>query len=507
MKKTTVLCVLDGLGLNPNKEANAVALANKPNLDRLLASSPNTTLITHGERVGLPEGQMGNSEVGHLNIGAGRVVEQWLYRISKELKLGSIEQTESYIKFGQSLKNAPALHVFGLFSDGGVHSQVDHLYLLCETMRKSYTGKIYLHLITDGRDTAPTAGAEYAATLNTWLKTQTNIEIASVAGRFFAMDRDNRWERVEKAVTVFSGQGLKSSDNLVNYLQKSYAQNITDEFIEPARLSDFSVSPNDAAIFWNFRADRMRELIAALVLEDFNGFTRPDSKPIFARERILQFTDYNPAFKLPYLFENIEIKNFLGEAISAAGLTQLRAAETEKYPHVTYFLNGGTETTCPGEDREMVPSPRDVKTYDLKPEMSALGVRDIVLSGIRSGKYDLIVVNFANCDMVGHTGVIEAAIKAVETVDSCLGEILLALDQHSGQALIIADHGNAEQMLNYETRQPHTAHTLHPVPCIAYGNANIKALRNGGALCDVAPTILKMMGVTQPVEMTGSSLF
>ena len=504
MKSPTVLCILDGLGLNPNNESNAVALANTPCLDDLLKNYPNTTLSTHGERVGLPEGQMGNSEVGHLNIGAGRVVEQWLYRISKELKLGTINQYASYKKFSEKLNSSEALHLFGLFSDGGVHSHIEHLFLLCDTVRKTYSGKILLHLITDGRDTSPTGAVEYNELLQSWLTKQSNIEVATVAGRFFAMDRDNRWERVEKAYKVFTGQHQAEQLGLKAYLKNAYNLGQTDEFIEPAAFIDFKINPNDTSIFWNFRADRMRELVAALCTPDFTNFER--SGIPFKAENILQFTDYNPAFNLPYLFETIEIKNFLGEVISKVGLTQLRTAETEKYPHVTYFLNGGTETTCEGEDRKMVPSPRDVKTYDLKPEMSAHGVKDIVLDGIRGGKYDLIVVNFANCDMVGHTGVLEAAIKAVETVDSCLSEILTELKKVNGQALIIADHGNAEQMMNYETKTPHTAHTTFPVPCIVFGNEDIKSLRTGGALCDVAPTLLRMMNLKKPLEMSGTSL-
>jgi 2,3-bisphosphoglycerate-independent phosphoglycerate mutase len=509
--KTTLLCILDGLGLNPNPEGNAVHLAKKPTLDALMTNSPHSSLVTFGERVGLPAGQMGNSEVGHLNIGAGREVEQWLLKISRGLAGPFLSDSKEYNTFIKAVDPTRSIHVVGLYSSGGVHSDCEHLKLLITRLSKDTSAKVILHLISDGRDVSPTSFHGDLTDLVSFIGQYPTCAIGSICGRFFAMDRDKRWERVAKAYDAIAlGRGTivgesPSYTTLLKFVKDSYATGLTDEFLEPAIATPHPIEASDALLFWNFRADRMREIVGALACAEFPGFAR--SAPIPAPERVLCFTDYDSTFHLPYLFQQEEIKNHLGEVVAAAGLNQLRVAETEKYPHVTYFLNGGVEVPYTGEDRQMVPSPRDVKTYDLKPEMSAFGVTEIVVEGIRSGKYSLIVVNLANCDMVGHTGVVEAAIKAVETADTCLGQMLAALREVKGDALVIADHGNAEMMINYEDGTPHTAHTTFPVPVILVDHTGVSALRDGGALCDVAPTVLKMMGLPQPKEMTGKALY
>ena len=498
-KFPTLLCILDGLGLNPKSEGNAVHAAKKPTLDRLFKECPTTTLLTHGTRVGLPEGHMGNSEVGHLNIGAGRVVEQWLYRISRDLPK-VIAETK--------LENKNTVHVIGLFSQGGVHSDLSHMKILCEALLAKGAPKIQLHLISDGRDTSPNIFRKDLGELVPFLEKHPAIQIASVSGRFYAMDRDKRWERTEQAFRVIvngAGDAIGSSPaEITKYIEASYAKSITDEFIEPRTTSGTKILPDETIVFFNFRADRMRQLVGAISQANFTEFDRKTSA--HKSDNILCMTSYDERFKLRALFEATSIKNHLGEAISKAGLSQLRTAETEKYPHVTYFLNGLIETPLTGETREMVASPKDVKTYDLKPEMSAHGVEEIVIKGLNSNNYDLIVANFANCDMVGHTGILSAATKAVEVVDGCLGRILEALATKGGRALIIADHGNAEQMIDYDSGLPHTAHTTFPVPAILVGYDQSTKLRDGGALCDVAPTVLNMLGLTQPTEMTGKSL-
>jgi 2,3-bisphosphoglycerate-independent phosphoglycerate mutase len=508
--KTTLLCILDGLGINPNPIGNAVALAKKPVIDQLLARHPNATLTTFGERVGLPAGQMGNSEVGHLNIGAGRVVEQWLLRISRALAGPFVRESAAYRDFIAASRGSPTLNVIGLLSTGGVHSHSEHLALLLPLLASALPDtQIALHLISDGRDVAPTAFQHDLAALRAVTDRIPKCSIRSICGRFYAMDRDKRWERVQSAYNAIAcgvGHPIQKPES---YIQESYAKGVTDEFIEPAVIDSRGVGVNDAYVFFNFREDRMREIVSALCSDEFKEFER--SAPVPAPERVLCFTQYDRSLGLPFLFEQHEITNHLGEVVAKQGIKQLRVAETEKYPHVTYFLNGGIEQAYPGEERQIVPSPRDVKTYDLKPEMSAHGVAELVTNGLHSKKFGLIVVNFANCDMVGHTGVVEAGVKAVETVDQCLGEILAALKDVGGQALIIADHGNAEQMINYEDGTPHTAHTTYPVPVIlvdyaANAESAKVALRDGGALCDVAPTLLQLMRISQPSEMTGRSL-
>lgn len=505
MNTPTLLCILDGFGLNPNPTGNAVAMARKPVLDELLRSYPHSTLTTFGERVGLPAGQMGNSEVGHLNIGAGREVEQWLLRISRALSGSFLDTSSAYKKFLASTDTSATVHVVGLLSSGGVHSHQDHLKLLLTRLTKDLPNvKIALHLVSDGRDVSPTSFANDLKELQAYSKPMTQCSIRSICGRFYAMDRDKRWERVQSAYeAIANGTGITIT-NPNTYVQEAYSNGVTDEFLEPAVLGQTSASENDSFIFFNFREDRMRELVTALCAPVFDEFKR--SAPIPRPERVLCFTEYDHTLDLPFLFEQLDIKNHLGEVVAQQGIKQLRVAETEKYPHVTYFLNGGIEKSYEGEERQLVPSPRDVKTYDLKPEMSALGITELVVQGLKSMKYGFIVVNYANCDMVGHTGVIEAGIKAVETVDMCLGKILTALKEVGGQALIIADHGNAEQMVNYDTGNPHTAHTTFPVPIILVDSKTQACLRDGGALCDVAPTLLDMMGIPKPEEMTGHSL-
>ena len=506
MKNPTLLCILDGFGLNKNPVGNAIQQAKKPTFDSLVNQYPNATLTTFGEAVGLPEGQMGNSEVGHLNIGAGRMVEQWLLRISRAFKGSFLKDSKEYTDFSVATAQAKTIHVAGLYSTGGVHSHLEHMKLFIKRLSEDNTQSVVaLHLISDGRDVSPTAFKTDLAELQTFLKDFPRVSIRSICGRFYAMDRDKRWERVERAYDAIAlGKGAVTHD-LLEYVKHSYANGTTDEFLDPAVTSPQPLEAGDGLVFFNFREDRMREIVSALCAKEFAGFAR--SAPLLPPSNILCFTEYDHTLNLPFLFTQVDIKNHLGEVVANSGRTQLRVAETEKYPHVTYFLNGGIEQPYKGEERKLVPSPRDVKTYDLKPEMSAAGVAELVMEGIRSGLYDLIVVNFANCDMVGHTGVVDAGVKAVETVDSCLGEIIKTLKAAKGQALIIADHGNAEQMVNYEDGTPHTAHTLYPVPVILVDYAQKVDIRKDGALCDVAPTILKMMGIAQPKEMTGEALF
>ena len=506
MKKPTLLCVLDGFGLNPNTSGNAVSGARKPVIDGLLATCPHATLVTYGEAVGLPAGQMGNSEVGHLNIGAGRVVEQWLLRISRALQGPFLSESKPYTNFIAASRKSKTVHVVGLYSSGGVHSHIEHAKLLLARLTKdNSSSRFVLHLISDGRDVSPTSFESDLRELLSVLPSFPRCSIGSICGRFFAMDRDKRWERVQAAYQAIAlGQGALIKDP-VQYVVDSYGRGVTDEFLEPAVTSHEAIAAEDSFVFFNFREDRMREIVAALCAPQFSGFER--AAPIPQADRVLCFTEYDHAFHLPFLFAQLDIKNHIGEAVSAAGLKQLRVAETEKYPHVTYFFNGGIEKPYDGEERKMVASPRDVKTYDQKPEMSAPGVCELVVDGIRSSQYDFIVVNFANCDMVGHTGVLAAGVKAVETVDACLGEILKALRSAGGQALIIADHGNAEQMVNYNDGSPHTAHTTYPVPVILVDYPKQVTLRKDGALCDVAPTLMKMLGLKPPAEMTGSPLF
>jgi 2,3-bisphosphoglycerate-independent phosphoglycerate mutase len=502
--RTLLLCILDGFGLNPRSDGNAVALAKKPTFDRLWQRVPSTTLITYGERVGLPEGQMGNSEVGHLNIGAGRVIEQWLPRISRALTGSGVTELPAYQNFLRATRASKAIHLIGLFSVGGVHSHSDHLRALITRLKADTNAELIVHVITDGRDTGPQLAGAAVAAFEAEVAHDPRVKIGSVVGRFFAMDRDKRWERTERAYSLFQqGKGALTASASA-WIEASYNLGVTDEFIEPATVHYQGAAEGDGWVFWNFREDRMRQIVRSLCVSPFSEIQR--SAPPPTADQVLGFTEYDHNFHLPYLFSQLEVRNHLGAVVASNGFRQLRVAETEKYAHVTYFLNGGDEVPAEGEERRMIPSPRDVKTYDQKPEMSAEGVTAEVIEGIRSGSYKLIVVNFANCDMVGHTGVLGAAIAAVEKVDECLGRVLDELQAFGGQAIIIADHGNAEQMINYEDGTPHTAHTTFPVPMMVVGAPGVAGLRAGGALCDVAPTALALLGIPQPPEMSGSSL-
>ena len=501
-KNTLALIILDGFGISQNEYGNAIKIANTPNIDNLFKNYPNTTIGASGLDVGLPEGQMGNSEVGHTNIGAGRIVYQELTRITKSINDGDFFENQALLSAIENCKkHDSAIHLMGLVSDGGVHSHNEHLYGLLRLCKRQGLDKVFIHAITDGRDTPPTSGKDYISQLETKIKEIGVGKIATIVGRFYAMDRDNRWERIKQAYDAFvfakGGVFNKPSD----VFEKSYKENITDEFILPSVISGTRrVSENDSVIFFNFRPDRAREITRAFVDKNFDGFER--QKGYFPLHYVTM-TCYDKTIEnVTVAFSPQHLNNTLGEYISSLGLTQLRIAETEKYAHVTFFFNGGVETPYKNEDRILVPSPK-VSTYDQKPEMSAYEVTGKVLESIESQKYDIIVLNFANCDMVGHTGILPATIKAVETVDECLGKIVDKLNKMGGASLIMADHGNADQMFD-EKGGAFTAHTTNPVPLILVGR-NYE-LKDGGKLCDVAPTILDIMGLEIPKEMTGISL-
>ncbi len=520
-----LLAILDGYGLNPRPEANAVALAETPCFDKIWEEYPKTTLCTFGERVGLPDGQMGNSEVGHLNIGAGRVVEQELSRINRAIREKTLSQIPPLVDAFTALREDPgkALHLIGLLSSGGVHSQIDHIEAIVGCALESGVRNIFIHAITDGRDRPPKAALseviDFENAINDLVKNkgeeQSDVRIVSVIGRYFAMDRDKRWDRVAKAYNLFVRGDGKTCATVREALSEAEAE--SDEFIEACAIrgSDGDgrsplLSDGDIALFCNFRADRMRQIVHAFSDTSFDGFDRGKYPKL---DSILTLTEYEEGLSVTVLFEPIDLSRHLGQVLAENGLRQLRIAETEKYPHVTYFFNGGEETPYEGEERILVASPRDVATYDLKPEMSAYEVRDRLLEAVASDSFDVIVLNFANCDMVGHTGNLNAAVTAVETVDRCLHEILDAILAKGGTALVTADHGNADQMVDYASGEPHTYHTTHPVPCVLVATdpknrleQKVVALRESAALCDLAPTILDVLGVTQPAEMTGTSL-
>ena len=508
-KKPTVLMILDGYGLNDRCEANAVCEAKTPIMDQLMAQCPFVKGNASGMAVGLPEGQMGNSEVGHLNMGAGRIVYQELTRITKEIQDGDFFKNEALLKAVKNAKeNNSALHLFGLLSDGGVHSHNTHLYGLLELAKREGLEKVFVHCFLDGRDTPTTGGKEYIKELNDKMKELGVGQVATVVGRYYAMDRDNRWDRVEKAYNAMTkGEGILA-ECPVCAVKASYEAEKTDEFVEPTVIVKDgkpvgTVQDKDSVIFFNFRPDRAREITRAMCDPEFTGFERRNG--VFPLTYVC-FTEYDETIPGKIIaFHKEEITNTFGEFLAANGLTQLRLAETEKYAHVTFFFNGGVEVPNKGEDRILVKSPA-VATYDLQPEMSAPEVGEKLVEAIKSDKYDVIIINFANPDMVGHTGVQEAAIKAVETVDTCVGNAVAALKEVDGQMFICADHGNCEQLIDYETGEPYTAHTTNPVPFILVNYDPAYTLREGGCLADIAPTLIEMMGMEQPAEMTGKSL-
>jgi len=502
MKRPIALIIMDGFGINPSEYGNAIKAANTPNLDRIFSTCPTTKIGASGLNVGLPDGQMGNSEVGHTNIGAGRIVYQELTRITKSIQDGDFFENEVLKAAVENVKaKGTALHLMGLLSDGGVHSHNTHLYALLELAKRNGIDKVYVHCFMDGRDVPPTSGKEYVKELQKKLNEIGVGKIATVIGRYYAMDRDNRWERVAKAYdAIVNGEGVKNPDP-VAAVEESYKNDVTDEFIVPVVCAENAeVSKDDSVIFFNFRPDRARELTRTLVDPDFNGFER---KKGFFPLKYVCMTQYDAAMpNVDVAFKPEKLTNTFGEYISNLGLTQLRIAETEKYAHVTFFFNGGVEKTFPGEDRVLIPSPK-VATYDLQPEMSAYKVTDEVVARINSDKYDVIILNFANCDMVGHTGVFDAAVKAVEAVDECVGRVTKAIADKGGVTLITADHGNADKMID-EDGSAFTAHTTNLVPFAVVGKDC--ELRDGGRLADIAPTMLEIMGIDIPSEMTGESL-
>jgi len=509
MKKPLILMILDGWGINPSPAHNAVALAKTPNLTRLMAKYPHVPINCSGMAVGLPEGQMGNSEVGHLNLGAGRIVYQELTRVTKSILDGDFFTNPILLECIAKVKaSGGRLHLSGLLSDGGVHSHNTHLYALLELAKREGLKQVFVHCLLDGRDTPPQSGAEYLAQLETEIKQIGVGKIATVMGRYYAMDRDNRWDRIEKAYNAMvHGLGELSASSK-EAIEQSYASRIYDEFVVPTVICGDGapvgqVLDGDGFIFFNFRSDRAREITRALALDDCNGFSRTQ-RPVLSGYVCL--TEYDATFGLPIAFASTELTNILGGVLSAAGLKQLRIAETEKYAHVTFFFNGGVEPPFPGEDRALIPSPQEVATYDQKPEMSAFQVTDKLLKLLEQDLYDVIILNFANCDMVGHTGIEEAAIRAVEAVDACAGRVVAKVLEKGGAVLVTADHGNAEQMQD-DNGEPFTAHTTNPVWLVLVDDRRQGgALRKDGRLADIAPTMLKMLGLTKPLEMTGESL-
>jgi len=509
MKKPTVLMILDGYGLNERTDGNAVAQAQTPVMDKLMAECPYVKGNASGMAVGLPEGQMGNSEVGHLNMGAGRIVYQELTRITKEIQDGTFFENPALLKAVENCKkNDSALHMFGLLSDGGVHSHNTHLYGLLELAKRNGLSKVYVHCFLDGRDTPPTSGKGYAEALEAEMKKIGVGEIASVTGRYYAMDRDNNYDRVKLAYDALTkGEGLTTVSGSEG-IQASYDREETDEFVKPTVVVRdgkpvATIKDGDSVIFFNFRPDRAREITRSFCDDDFKGFERGKRLEL----TYVCFSDYDPTIpNKEVAFHKISVTNTFGEWLAANNMKQARIAETEKYAHVTFFFNGGVEEPNEGEDRILVNSPKDVATYDLKPQMSAYEVCDKLVEAIKSGKYDVIIINFANPDMVGHTGVEAAAIKAVEAVDECVGKAVAAIKEVNGQMFICADHGNAEQLVDYETGAPFTAHTTNPVPFIIVNADPAYTLREGGCLADIVPTMIEMMGMKQPEEMTGKSL-
>lgn len=498
------LVILDGWGIRESCENNAACLAQTPVLDRLLSGRPHSRLSASGLDVGLPAGQMGNSEVGHLNIGAGRIVYQDLSRISLAIEDGSFADNPALTEICHKVvASSGKLHLLGLLSDGGVHSHNTHLYALIRLAQQLGVRDVCVHAFLDGRDTPPQSGIDYLRELEAELQRIGLGRIATVTGRFWAMDRDNRWDRVEKAYQALTAGEGQAAINAMDAVNAAYAAGQTDEFVEPWVIGEAgTVDDGDGVISFNFRADRAREMTRALALPDFSGFQRVRTPQLIG---YVCLTEYDETFALPVAFPPASYPRILAEEVSAAGLKQLRIAETEKYAHVTFFFNGGVEKAWPGEDRVLIPSPKDVKTYDQKPAMSAVEVTDEVVKRIESKAYQLIILNFANCDMVGHTGNLNAAISAMETVDSCLGRVVDAVLTVGGKLLITADHGNCEQMVD-DFGRPHTAHTSNPVRLIYVDQEASGRTVADGILADLAPTLLELLGLEQPPEMTGKSL-
>lgn len=504
--KRNMLIILDGWGHGPKPEVSAIAQAKTPFVDSLYKKYPNAELVTYGEEVGLPEGQMGNSEVGHLNIGAGRIVYQELARINKSIRDKDLHQNETLLKaFAYAKENNKAVHLMGLVSDGGVHSHVNHLKALCDIAQDQGVYKAFIHAFMDGRDTDPKGGHDYLKDLLDHIQ-DGPARLASVIGRYYAMDRDKRWERIKLAYDLMVHAEGEKTQSLLNTIQERYEKGETDEFLKPIVCTDHNNAPlatikeGDLLICFNFRTDRPREISTVLTQQDM-----PEYNMKKLSLRYVTMTRYDDTFKnIDVLFHKDDLKNTLGEILSNAGKTQVRIAETEKYPHVTFFFNGGREEVFPGERRIMIPSPK-VATYDLQPEMSAYEVTDAIVKDIQANQPDFVCLNYANADMVGHTGVFEAAVKAAETVDECLKKLLETADQHNYQAIIIADHGNSDYMIN-DDGSPNTAHTKNPVPCIFYGKNTEGFHLSDGKLGDIAPTLLFLFDMEPPAEMDGKNL-
>ncbi len=510
-KRPVALIILDGFGINENAEGNAILAARTPYIDSLKAKYPSSSIRTSGLDVGLPRGQMGNSEVGHTNIGAGRIVYQELTRITKEIEEGAFFTRKEFLEaISDCKKSGSSLHLYGLLSDGGVHSHNTHLYALLRLAADQGLEKVYVHCFYDGRDVPPDSGLGFTEELLAKMKEIGIGKIATLMGRYYAMDRDNRWDRVQKAYdAMVSGEGPAAEDPC-EAIRASYDAGVTDEFIVPTVMTEggrpvATIAPGDSVIFFNFRPDRAREITRAFTDPDFTGFDRPAGCFLRCYVCMTQYDKTFDAFgSIRVAYRPESLTNTFGEILSSRGLTQLRIAETEKYAHVTFFFNGGLEAVYRGEDRAMIPSPK-VATYDLKPEMSAYEVAEEAHRRVLSDRYDAIILNFANCDMVGHTGVFEAAVKAVEAVDRCVAKVAGAVLERGGIVLITADHGNAEQMIDPETHGPFTAHTTNPVPLILAGADGVAGLKDG-RLADLAPTMLDLMGIGKPSEMTGTSL-
>jgi 2,3-bisphosphoglycerate-independent phosphoglycerate mutase len=503
-----ILVILDGFGINPRKEGNAIANASMGNLDALLSTYPNSRLSMSGADVGLPDGQMGNSEVGHMILGAGRIVYQDLTLIHKDIDEGTFHKNQALRDaLKKTRERSGRLHLMGLLGDGGVHSHQRHMEALIEMARRERIGRVYLHLFLDGRDTPPNSAEQFMLDLNEKLKAYPEAKIATVSGRYYAMDRDKRWERVEKAYACLTEGAGRKAPSALEAVRQSYAEKVTDEFVLPTLIDDGGaeglIRDGDGVIFFNFRADRARELTRAFKEEGFKEFPRPRriDLAVFAT-----MTQYDETFGLPVAYQPRELRQILGQVASDNGICQLRIAETEKYAHVTYFFNGGEEKEFPGEQRILIPSPRDVATYDLKPEMSARQVTEALVKKFAGEDIGLVIANFANADMVGHTGNFEASVKACEVIDECLGRVVDAALRKKGRVVITADHGNIEQLIDYDTGKPHTAHTTNLVPLILVDEERKNAQLKQGAARDVAPTLLKLLEIPQPKEMTGRSL-